>query len=363
MPSPQIEMAAAEPDQRLTEQWCRPRKAIRVAAFTGGKWAPSRLRVQQYVQPLQRMGISIAEFESRAGLYPPNAKWSRPAWGIWNLMDHVPTVLQSHKFDVTLLQREMLSTFVTLEPFTKRPRVLDVDDAIWNHRRGDFARRLGSMCDHVICGNQFLAERFSAWNPRVSVLPTPVDANRFRPMPSCGPSSNLIVGWLGLSSGFRFLYGIENALSKLLQLRPDVSLRIVSDRPPSFSQIPAGRVQFIQYDRENEVSQIQEMTVGIMPIDDSEWSRGKCSFKMLLYMACGIPVVVSPFGMNAEVLALGNVGVGATSHDWLEVLQALLDDKRLRFKMGLEGRRVILEHYSVEVLAPKLAKILTSAAS
>ena len=363
MVSPQVEMAAAKPDQRLTEQSRWPRKALRVAAFTGGKWAPSRLRVQQYVKPLQKIGISIAEFESRVGLYPPNAKWSRPAWGIRNLVEHVPTVVQSHKFDVTLLQREMLSTFVTLEPFTKRPRILDIDDAIWNHPRGDFARRLASLCDHVICGNHFLAERFSAWNPNVSVLPTPVDANRFRPKSNCGRSSKLIVGWVGLSSGFKFLYGIENAFSKLLHLRPDVSLRIISDRPPSFSQIPAGRVQFIPYDREKEVSQIQDMTVGIMPIDDSEWSRGKCSFKMLLYMACGIPVVVSPFGMNAEVLALGNVGVGATGNDWLEAVQSLLDDERLRFKMGQDGRRVVLEHYSVEVLAPKLAEILSSAAS
>ena len=345
-----------------TERRYVPNRILRVAAVTGGDCAPSRVRVAQYVAPLQHSGIAITEFASRAGLYPPDSKWSRPAWGLWNLAEHVPTVLRSHNFDVTLLQREMLSTFVTLEPLAKHPRVLDVDDAIWVHRRGDFARRLAGLSDHVICGNQFLAEKFSVWNPCVSVLPTPVDTNRYHPATS--KTDKLIVGWLGLSSGFQFLYRIETALAKLLQRHPEVTLRIVSDRQPCFRTIPFDRLEVIPYRRDDEVRHIQEMTIGIMPIDDSEWSRGKCSFKMLLYMACGIPVVVSPFGMNAEVLSRGCVGLGAADNKcWLECLEILLDDAELRSQMGSEGRRVIEKHYSVDVLAPRLAETLLSVAA
>src|SRR5580704_6450641 len=140
---------------------------LRVIAYTGGHNAPARVpRVQYYIPHLRDLGIELTECPSRAGLYPPEEyKWMRPAWGLWNLADHVPAVVRSYNYDVTLLQREMLSTFVTLEPFTKRPRVLDVDDAIWVHRGGRFARRLAGLCDHVICGNNFLAQEFSRWNP------------------------------------------------------------------------------------------------------------------------------------------------------------------------------------------------------
>src|ERR1700750_2226234 len=88
------------------------KKSLRVAAVTGGECAPSRVRVRAYIDPLENLGVEITEFGSKAGLYPPSSKWARAAWGLWNLAEHVPVAFQSHKFDVTLLQREMLSTLV-----------------------------------------------------------------------------------------------------------------------------------------------------------------------------------------------------------------------------------------------------------
>ncbi len=337
---------------------------LKVLAFTGGSSVPSRLRVQQYIPRLKNQNVEIVESASRSGLYPPEARWMRPAWGIWNLMDRAPSVIRSFKYDVTLLQRELLSTFVTLEPLMKRPRVLDIDDAIWVHRRGSFAKRLADMCDHIICGNQFLADKFSAWNRSVSVLPTPVDTNRFRPSPVNGHGCSPVIGWLGLSSGFPYLYSIEPALHQILRRYPDAQLRVISDRQPEFRKLPSSRVQYIPYSREEEVSRIQEMSIGIMPIDDSEWARGKCSFKMLLYMSCGIPVVVSRFGMNDEVLAKGEVGLGAATLDeWVDSLDALIRDPGRSRRMGEVGRQVILEHYSVDVLAPQLANTLLTVAA
>src|SRR5206468_3759077 len=98
--------------------------------------------------------------------------------------------------------------------------ILDVDDAIWVHRGGRFARKLASICDHVICGNSFLAEEFSNWNSNVSVLPTPVDTDRFQPR-AYARNNPRVIGWLGLSSGFRFLYAIESALREVLRRYPD----------------------------------------------------------------------------------------------------------------------------------------------
>ena len=334
---------------------------MNIIAFTGGHNAPSRVpRVQSYIPGLKQMGIAITEAPSRAGMYPPVSRWKRPVWGGWSLIDRVPAVLRSHQYDAVLFQREMLSTLVTLERFTKRPRILDVDDAVWVHRGGRFAGKLAKMCQHIICGNQFVAERFADWNPQVSVLPTPVDTDRFVPDGSV-TTTKRVIGWLGLSSGFRFLYRIEPALLAVLRRYPDVVLRIVSNERPHLPALPTSQLQYVPYQRATEVTEIQRMTVGIMPLDDSVAARGKCSFKMLQYMACAIPAVVSPVGMNAEVLGTAHVGLGATSkHDWIEALSLLLENPELAGRMGRCGRETVLQRYSVKALLPRLAATLIS---
>jgi glycosyltransferase involved in cell wall biosynthesis len=334
---------------------------LNVIAFTGGHNAPARIpRVQSYIPGLKDLGITMTEAASRAGLYPPNSKWKRPGWGVWNLIDRLPDVIRSHQYDAVFFQRELLSTLFTLEPFTKRPRILDIDDAIWVYRGGHFARRLAGICEHIICGNQFLAAQFAKWNHRVSVLPTAIDTDRFVPQHSAR-NGRRTIGWLGLSSGFSYLYRIEPALREVLRRYSDVSLRIVSDERPHLPALPASQLQYVPYRRETEVSEFQRMTVGIMPLDDSVISRGKCSFKMLQYMACGVPAVVSPVGMNGEVLRAGNIGLSAVrKNEWIEGLSFLLENPDVRERMGQCGREVVLRQYSVTALLPRLAKILIS---
>lgn len=331
---------------------------LNVIAYTGGHNAPSRVpRVQQYIPALTECGIRLVECPSRAGSFPPERKWTRPAWALWNLAEHIPGALLSYAYDVTLFHREMLVTMVTLEPFTRKPRVLDVDDAIWVHRGGGFARRLAAMCDHILCGNDFLAEHFSQWNRNVSVLPTPVDTERFTPLQHS--DGRPVIGWLGLSHGFRYLYAIEPALLQVLRRHPEVRLRVVSDRPPTFSTLPAHQVEFARYTREREVAEMQSVTIGIMPLDDSVVSRGKCSYKMLQYMACGVPVIVSAVGMNADVLKHGESGIGTLrEQEWIDAFESLLEDAALRARMGSRGRDVVCQHYSTDTLAPALAATL-----
>ena len=145
------------------------------AALTGGRNVPSaRFRVRQYIDCLAGEGVEVTEFPAPWGMYPPSNVMARPAWCMASLFAQLPTVIQSYRYDLTLLQREMLSTFVTLEPFTKRPRILDVDDAIWLHPRGQFAARLASKCEGVLCGNAFLADYFRQWNPNVTIIPTAI---------------------------------------------------------------------------------------------------------------------------------------------------------------------------------------------
>jgi glycosyltransferase involved in cell wall biosynthesis len=329
---------------------------ISVAAFTTGRNVPaSRFRVRQYIDDLKQYGVELSEFYPRAGGYPPEQKWKRPFWAGASLAGRVPDIVRSFSYDVTLLQREMLSTFLTLEPLTKRPRVLDVDDAIWLNRDSSFARKLATISDSVICGNSFLAEYFCQWNANITILPTAIDTKRFVPLKTRSFGDSPVIGWSGNRSGFADLKMIETPLRKLLAKYPKARLCVMADERPALD-VPAQQLEFVPWSTEVEVQTIQSMDVGIMPLRDTLWSRGKCSYKMLLYMSCGLPVVVSPVGMNAEILEMGSLGQPATTaDDWIAALEAVIHDPSMVAARGKRGREVALQSFSITALAGKLA--------
>ena len=334
---------------------------IRVAAFTGGSTMSSaRFRIRQLIAPLRHAAIDVTEYIARFSSWPPPNHWIRPIWFPVTIGQRLPAVLGSHRHDLTILQREMVSTFVTLEGLTKSPRVIDVDDAVWLHPRGSFFKRLLAKCDAAICGNNFLATYVNKYVPKTLILPTLVDTIRFKPTNRLtSNSSRPIIGWSGLHAGSKYLLTIERPLVRLLDKYPDAILRIVSDRKVDFSILPQHKIQFIQWTPEVEVKTLQDITIGLMPIDDSLWSRGKCSYKMLLYMACGIPVVVSPYGMNGDVLSKGDVGYGPKSEDeWFDAMSALIDDSTLRSTFGNNARSVVHDYYSISSQLHRLVDFL-----
>ena len=340
---------------------------IRVAAFTTGRHQPStRFRVRQYIAALKAHGVALSEFSTRPGAYPSHKaslRPFRPFWAAYALAARVPGIVASHRFDVTLLQREMLSTFCTLEPFTRSPRILDVDDAIWFFRGGNSARKLARLSEAVICGNSFLADYFSQWNRNIVILPTAVDSDRFLPRPRDDRDLGLVIGWSGNRSGFQDLQLAEKPLRIILEKYPRAILRVMADEPPTL-ELPRERVEFVKWSPEVEVATIQSFDIGIMPLGDTLWSRGKCSYKMLLYMSCGVPVAVSPVGMNGEVCAMAPLGVtAATTEEWVSALELLLRDPEQARVMGKNGRETIVRHFSIEAIAPKLARALRQAAS
>ncbi len=333
---------------------------INVAAYTGGVNIPSaRYRVRELIPVMLENGFKIKEFPSPLSSYAPSFKPIRPFWAAASLASRIPSVIAGYRSDISFFQREMLSTLVTLEPFTNKPRVLDVDDAIYLSREGKAAKRLAQLSNLVICGNDYLADYFSQWNSNIEVIPTAVDTSHYLPANSKS-SDRKVIGWMGTSSNFKYLYKISSALEKVIQNRSDVNVRIISDKRPVFNNKLDESLEYTPWRADQEVTQLQNMTVGIMPLADGEWERGKCSFKMLLYMACGLPVVVSSVGMNQEVLSKGGLGFGVRSDDeWLEVLNLLLDDADLSERMGRVGRKVVEEHYSHKIIADQLAKSLS----
>jgi glycosyltransferase involved in cell wall biosynthesis len=237
-----------------------------------------------------------------------------------------------------------------------------MDDAIFLRGNGH-VRRIIASCDLVICGNQYLAEHVSAWNRRVEILPTAVDTDRYLPLTSPASERPSIIGWIGSSGNLPSLLQIEAPLLRVLQRFPKTKLRVVSDACPSFRWLPRERLEYLPWSTEIEVAAIAGMTVGLMPLEDSEWSRGKCSFKMLQYLSAGIPAVVSPVGMNREVAALGSFAALASSDgEWYEQVSAWLADPDAAAEAGRAARGAMQSHFSVKAVAPRLAQLLSGVA-
>lgn len=333
-------------------------KKINIVGITQGVSVPStRFRWSQYADDLNDAGFEVHEHISRFGAYPPASHNLRPAWFAAAYAESLLRVLSSNRFDVRFLQRNLISRFCTLEPLLKKPLIFDVDDAIFLGARGASANRISKISSLTICGNDFLANHFSDFGS-VVVVPTAVDTLRYS-VRSKRNNRFKVIGWSGSSSGFKYLYEIESVILSVLKKFEDVNFKVVADKPPLFKSLPKERVVFEQWSADKEVEALQEFSIGIMPLEDSLWARGKCSFKMLTYMAVGIPVVVSPVGMNAQVLSHASCGFGPKNHDeWVNAISALLESSTLSESMGSVGRKIIEERYAKNVIGPKITDII-----
>lgn len=318
----------------------------------------TRFRWDQYVPDLQAHGLHTTQLDARYGAYPPERTWRRVPWLAAAATDAIRRALATRDHDVCFLQRHLVSTLDTAERWARRPLVFDVDDSIHLGPRGASADRIASRAALVVCGNDFLAEHYAA-HANVAVLPTAVDTQRFVPGAERAPGG--VIGWSGSSSGFAYLRMIEPALAEVMRRRPDTVFKVVADRAPTLPALPADRLVFEPWKAASEVAVLQGFDVGLMPLHDDAWARGKCSFKMLTYMAAALPVVVSPVGMNVQVLAHGPCGVAARSTDeWVNALLELLDQPTSARAMGHEGRRIVEAHYCRSVVGTRLAALLRS---
>ncbi|MCX5638292.1 MAG: glycosyltransferase family 4 protein [Planctomycetota bacterium] len=332
---------------------------IKVAALTGGWDEPgSRFRFRQYFPGLAKRGVDVTEhvpfFERSCGLPSP-----------FKICARIPAVLHSRNADVVWFSRELVQGYETFERLLKRPRVMDVDDAIWlDWPFGKFFMpRIARAMDVIVAGNNYLADYFSRYCKTVYVVPTAIDLGRYklRANMTGEPPEKFIIGWTGLACNYKYLRIIAPVLHRFIQKHDRVELMVVSNLPWRDKLPSPEKVRFVPWDRDNEVVALLSMSVGIMPLTDDKWTRGKCSFKMLQYMAVGLPVVVSPVGMNREVLQKGNCGFAATSPDeWYKALERLYDDWSLQVKLGRAGRKVVEQFYDADTISIELARIFKS---
>jgi Glycosyl transferases group 1 len=335
---------------------------VRVAAYTGGEMVPSaRARVRQYIEPLGKLGIAVREYPLPWGNILPRRRSLQPLWMAATAVSRTASLAGSWTADVTWISRQFLPAFAPLHGLAKRPMILDVDDAVWLNTGGHRAKDLARASDLVVCGNSFLANQFSNWNANVTIIPTAINTVWYRPRRAGGSTPALVMGWTGTSGNFPFLYSIEGALMRVFQHCSRAKLLIVADRPPQFKSLPASRVVFERWTPGTELAAFAHMSIGLMPLADNAWCNGKCSYKMLCYMAAGLPVVVTAAGMNREVLGLGEVGLSAgCEQEWVDAFATLLEDADLRRRMGDAGRAVVEQHFSLDKLAEQYAAVFQS---
>lgn len=348
---------------------------IRVAALTAGEKTPSRrFRVKQHLELLRsEHQIDVDEYVPaiekgrKVPLLPESIKpkYVPPLYAAWLAIlagTRVRGIIGSRTHQVTWLQRELIAGLYTLERLLKPPIIYDIDDAIWmvsmlaEHTNRSIARRV----DVVIAGNTYLADWYSQYAKDVRIVPTAIDTDRFIPPPS-PTTEEFIIGWTGSFGNLPYLEMIEPALHRFLSTYQAAKLRVICDKEPNFHLLRDDQVEFIPWSPEMEVTAVQSMNVGLMPLEDTLWTRGKCSFKMLQYMSCQIPVVVSPVGMNNDVLAIDQVGLAAKTQDeWYEAIEHYYLDQAAVVSDGLAGRRVVLSHFSKPLVAKKIAVVFKS---
>jgi glycosyltransferase involved in cell wall biosynthesis len=255
------------------------------------------------------------------------------------------------------------------------PVIFDIDDAIFHrydeHRNKLVRRFLGSKIDRVMkhsrtvfAGNNYLADRaLHAGTHAVQVVPTVLDTDLYcvADSPKSGRTERAIVGWIGAPSTWTEY--IVPMMPMLGAVAAECGARIMA--------VGAGKTASGYPNLDNrpwsettEVSLIQEMDIGIMPLTDTHWARGKCGYKLIQYMACGIPVIASPVGVNTEIVEHGVNGFLASSdREWKDALQTLLKDPDLRARMGEAGRRKVEREYSLQVWGPRVAQMLRDVAN
>jgi len=339
--------------------------------------ASSRLRFFQYLPYLGKKGFSFTVkpfFEDNylLGLY--NGKM--PVFSMLkSYIARVVTMLGAQRFDAIWMEAELLRwlpAWVEEALFPSGvPLVVDYDDAIFHwyetQRFPGVSRllrqkinRIMAMAELVVVGNDCLGNyAYSAGAKRIKKIPTVVDIDRYS-VRVRDESRCVRVGWIGTPVTAKFLFHISKALQTIVN-KYGVSIVAVGAKPQQFHGLP---VEVRPWQETTEVGEIQGFDIGLMPLPDEPYERGKCGYKLIQYMACGKPVVASPVGMNTEIVRHGENGFLATSTaEWIDALSHLLEDPNLRFRMGQAGRSMVESHYSLQMQAPRLEGMLRSVIS
>ena len=341
-----------------------------------GRLAPnSRLRSYQYIPFLKSHGIEVESEPLSSDRYLKNFYSGRPVdWIdiIRSYIRRIIRILKSRRFDLLWIEHELFPWFPGCWEFVLNqvgiPYMVDYDDAVFHrydrHPRAPVRWLFGGKIDTVmrnaslvIAGNQYLADRaINAGAKRVEVLPTVVDYKRYRAVPPL-KGKQFTIGWIGSPTTAQYIRVAEPALAELCN-NGNARLVLIGSGPVTLTKVGA---TLLQWSEETEVQEVKKFDAGIMPLPDNAWTKGKCGYKLIQYMACALPVVASKVGVNREIVDHGKTGfLVSTTQEWVDSLQRLRNDPALRDRMGKRGQEQVMKKYSLQVTAPRLASLIKS---
>jgi glycosyltransferase involved in cell wall biosynthesis len=318
-----------------------PRRVLALAHDPAGPSA--RYRVRQFVAPLRADGFAVELVAL------PRGTAARRRF---------LAALPPH--DLVVLSRVLLGAGETkwLRRAARR-LVYDVDDALpfrtpWegggrSARRAARFARLCAVADAVVAGNAWIAELAGATARHVAIVPTVVDPAGYPEGAARGDGRTL--AWIGQPATVPYLAGIAGPLAELARTRPGLCLQCVGGEPPAVAGLA---VRAVAWSETTEAAALHAADVGLAPLTDDEWSRGKCALRLLQYAAAGLPAVASPVGTQARLVAAGAALGAATSEAWVDALARLLNDGDARTALAARARAVLAESYSMRAALPAL---------
>jgi glycosyltransferase involved in cell wall biosynthesis len=357
---------------------------VRVLAWVPQEYGTSpgqRFRLEQWEPYLQREGIEItyAPFvqASLTRLLQRRGSWLSKGIGLLRALSRrAVDGMSVSGIDLVYILREGAllgpAGAERLLALRRIPFVFDFDDAVWvryvspanlylSYLR--FPGKTASLCrlaGHVIAGNTYLATYASRYSARVTIVPTTIDTEVYRPL-TRSPPLRPVIGWTGSYSTAQYLSLVRPVLERLRR-RYDFRLVLVGGGEGFHAD--GVDVECRPWSSAREIQDISQFDVGIMPLPDAEWERGKCGLKALQYMALAIPPVVSPVGINQEIVAHGHNGLLAENEtQWESALEQLLRSPDLRSRLGVAARETVERSFSAVQHAPRVAEIFRTASS
>jgi glycosyltransferase involved in cell wall biosynthesis len=333
--------------------------------------APSqRFRFEQYFTILKKAGhqIQTQSFLSEHNwklFYKEGEPIKKILALIWGFLKRTYALFIVPGFDFIFIHREAAPVgppvFEWLIANVFRKKIIyDFDDAIWLTDRTDetlllralkWRSKVKSICQwshKVSCGNRYLQQYARQFNAKAIYNPTTLNMEEIEKQFGVGTnqnSNNVTIGWTGSHSTLKYLETLKPVLQIIENEFQQVSCIVIADRPPA---LDLHRLTYIPWSAQNEIGDLLKIDIGIMPLPDDEWTKGKCGFKALQYMALEIPAVVSNVGANADIISQGVEGfLCTTPEEWLVALRTLITQADLRTSMGKSGRTKLTNHYSV----------------
>jgi glycosyltransferase involved in cell wall biosynthesis len=355
------------------------RRLLVLASKPLGMSPSQRYRFEQWAPHLARehgIRLDFAPFESEPLarlLYEPGRIAAKAYWTSHDFARRAAVVTRARHYDGVVIHREAAligpAFYERFLAWTGKPIIYDFDDAIWSPgqawKNGLFSRlhftsKTSTICklaSAVTTGNEYLAEYARGRNRRVSVIPSSIDLAKYPAVPEAADAEKFVVCWTGSTSTLVHFEFAREALERL-SARVPLVVRIICSRPPE-RPIAGAEMQFVNWSAEGEAYEVGACHVGIMPLPDDEVSRGKGGMKALQFMATGRPVVVSPVGVNAEIVQPGHNGFHAcNTGEWVDTLERLALDPELRSRLGRNARNTVQADYRAEVSAAKFANVV-----